>query len=56
MELCGNKTLRYAIDNNQLKTDDIKWKYISQLLEAIQNLPARKCYHLRQYPTKQYPV
>ena len=36
MELCGNKTLREAIDNNQLKTDDIKWKYISQLLLAIQ--------------------
>ena len=45
MELCGNKTLRYAIDNNQLKTDDIKWKYISQLLEAIQYVHARGCIH-----------
>ena len=45
MELCGNKTLRYAIDNNQLKTQDIKWKYISQLLEAIQYVHARGCIH-----------
>ena len=35
MELCGKQTLREAIDNNRLKTDDIKWKYINQLLEAI---------------------
>ena len=45
MELCGNKTLRYAIDNNQLKTDDIKWKYISQLLEAIKYIHDRGCIH-----------
>ena len=45
MELCGNKTLRDAIDNNQLKTDDIKWKYISQLLEAIHYVHERGCIH-----------
>ena len=45
MELCGNKTLRDAIDNNQLKTDDIKWKYIYQLLEAIKYIHDRGCIH-----------
>ena len=45
MELCGNKTLRDAIDNNLLNADDIKWKYISQLLEAIQYVHARGCIH-----------
>ena len=45
MELCGNKTLRYAIDNDQLKKDDIKWKYITQLLEAIQYVHAKGCIH-----------
>ena len=45
MELCGNKTLRDAIDNNLLKTDDIKWKYIYQLLEAIKYIHDRGCIH-----------
>ena len=35
MELCENKTLRDAIDKGQLKTNDSKWRLISQILEGV---------------------
>ena len=35
MELCENNTLRDAIDKGQLKSDELKWKLISQILEGV---------------------
>ena len=35
MELCENNTLRDAIDHDQLKGHDEKWRLISQILEGV---------------------
>ena len=45
MELCENNTLRYAIDESQLKTDDEKWRLISQILEGIEYIHSNKYIH-----------
>ena len=45
MELCENNTLRYAIDENQLKNEDEKWRLISQILEGMEYIHANKYIH-----------
>ena len=45
MELCENNTLRYAIDENQLKSDDEKLRLISQILEGMEYIHNNKYIH-----------
>ena len=45
MELCDNNTLRDAIDKGQLKSDDMKWRLISQILEGVEYIHHNKYIH-----------
>ena len=45
MELCDNKTLRYAIDQNLIKKEDEKWRLISQILEGIEYIHRNNYIH-----------
>ncbi len=35
MELCENNTLRHAIDQDKIKSNELKWELISQVLEGV---------------------